>query len=57
MDARRLIQEIPTATLIEMVGLLTNGKADPQFVRAIVMDIKLRVERNIECVNIARPER
>lgn len=40
MDARRLIQETPTETLVTMVGLLTNGTVDPKFVRAIAMDIK-----------------
>lgn len=40
MDARKLIQEIPTETLLLIVGILTNGKADPQFVRAVAMKIK-----------------
>lgn len=56
MDARKLIQEIPTETLLTMVGLLTNGSADPQFVRAIAMNIKKRAERGVECVNTAKPE-
>lgn len=40
MDPRRLIQEIPTETLLAMAELLTNGRADPQFVRAAAMEIK-----------------
>lgn len=40
MDARGLIQNTPTETLVAMVEILTNGRADPQFVRAIAMNIK-----------------
>lgn len=44
MDPRRLIQEIPTDALLAMVELLTNGRADPQFVRAAAMDIKRKAD-------------
>lgn len=40
MNARKLIQDIPTETLIVMAGLLTNGTVDPQFVRAIALKLK-----------------
>lgn len=40
LDTRQLIRTIPTDVLVDLVGLLTSGAADPQFVRAIVMNIK-----------------
>lgn len=55
MDARKLIQDIPVETLISMVGILTNGTANPQFVRAAAMDIKRSIYQcarridDIEC--------
>lgn len=42
MNAREQIRAIPLETLVEMVRLLTNDRADPQFVRAIAMDLKGR---------------
>lgn len=40
MDARSQIRAIPLETLVEMVRILAQDRADPQFVRAIAMNIK-----------------
>lgn len=47
MDARGLIQIVSIETLLEIVGRLTNGTADPQFVRAAAMEIKRGAYENI----------
>lgn len=44
MTARRLIQIVPTEILLEIVGRLTNGRVDPQFVRAAVVNIKRQMD-------------
>lgn len=40
MNARSYIETIPLETLVEMVRLMTNSRADPQFVRAAALEIK-----------------
>lgn len=45
MNAREQIRTIPLETLVEMVRILTDTRADPQFVRAIAMDMKRKLEK------------
>lgn len=40
MNAHDQIKVIPVETLVEIVRLLTEDRADPQFVRAVAMNLK-----------------